>query len=96
VESKGFKRLLAFVILLSCIHLVLDDPLLDPESDYKAGLDVANFVILAFFTLEAILKIIAFDFFWEENAYMRDSWNLIDMVIIITSYIDAFSNSVRN
>lgn len=39
------------------------------------------------FTLEAILKIIAFGLIFGKNTYLKDPWNWIDFLVVITSLI---------
>jgi hypothetical protein len=41
---------------------------------------------LAIFTLESILKIIAYGLCLHPNAYLRSGWNLLDFVIVVVGY----------
>jgi len=41
---------------------------------------------LAIFTLEVILKIIAYGLCLHPNAYLRSGWNLLDFVIVVVGY----------
>lgn len=34
-----------------------------------------------------LLKIMGLGFVWEKGTYLRDPWNILDFVIVITSYI---------
>lgn len=42
---------------------------------------------LALYTVEMILKILALGFLFNQNAYMRDTWNLIDFTVVAVGYI---------
>ena len=35
------------------------------------------------FTLECLLKVISMGFIMHRHAYLRDSWNMIDFVVVI-------------
>ena len=37
------------------------------------------------FTVEAIFKIIAFGFFFTRTSYLKDSWNILDFIIVISA-----------
>jgi len=41
---------------------------------------------LAIFTLEVILKIIAYGLCLHPNAYLRSGWNLLDFIIVVVGY----------
>lgn len=60
-------------------------------------LDRVGFVIQIFFTIEALLKIIAMGLYDHKNAYLKDGWNVMDFVVVVMSWIDmiatAFSDS---
>ena len=42
------------------------------------------------YSLEMIIKIMGLGFFFGENAYLKDSWNVLDFVIVISSYLTLF------
>ncbi|GAM41532.1 hypothetical protein TCE0_042f14721 [Talaromyces pinophilus] len=46
----------------------------------------------AFFTIEAMIKVIADGFFWTPNAYFRSSWGFLDGVVLITLWINVFTS----
>jgi hypothetical protein len=50
-------------------------------------LDTVDTVFLGIFMLEALLKIVAFGFVATgPRAYLRDSWNIFDLAIVILGY----------
>lgn len=53
----------------------------DPDS-LGADLEIVNYIFTAIFTLEAIIKIIAYHTF-----YFKQGWNIFDFIIVIISYI---------
>ena len=42
---------------------------------------------LAFYTTEMALKIIGLGFIWGKGTYLRDYWNMLDFVIVVTNFI---------
>lgn len=40
-----------------------------------------------------VLKVLSFGLVIPKNAYLRDAWNMVDMIIIITGYLPYFLNS---
>ena len=45
--------------------------------------EIAEYVFLVVFTIEAILKIIAYGFLFHPGAYLRNGWNILDFVIVV-------------
>ena len=44
-------------------------------------------MFLALYTIEMGLKIIGLGFIFNRGAYLRDTWNILDFVIVATAYI---------
>lgn len=80
-------------IILTSLKLALDtyaDP--DDKSLMEAGYLIDIF-ITNFFSVEMILKTIAFGFMFDQNSYLRDDWSKMDCLIVFISIIDlAFDN----
>lgn len=49
-----------FFIIVSSIHLVIDTPLVEPNTRLDKALWIIDLVITVVFTLESLLKMIAF------------------------------------
>ena len=41
-----------------------------------------------FFTLEALMKIIAYGFILDQNSYLKENWSVLDFFIVVTSLVD--------
>jgi len=39
------------------------------------------------YTFEMILKIIAMGFFMETNSYLRDTWNILDFIVVMCGWL---------
>ena len=48
---------------------------------------VANLVLIALFTVECGLKIMAYDMTDQPNGYLLSNWNLLDFFIVIFSLL---------
>lgn len=84
VEWKPFEWLILITICLNCVALGAQTPF--PAHDTNSMnqfLEKIEYIFLALFTIECILKIIAFGFFFHPEAYLRSSWNLLDFVIVV-------------
>lgn len=40
------------------------------------------------FTLECVLKIVAYGFAMHPTAYIRNPWNLLDFIIVIVGWVE--------
>jgi hypothetical protein len=45
--------------------------------------DVGEYVFLAVFGVEMLMKIVAMGFVYGENSYLRDAWNRLDFAVVI-------------
>ena len=77
------------VILANCVTLAMNNPLAD-DAEWQVVLDN---IFLALYTVEMVLKIGGLGFIFNRNSYLRDYWNLLDFVIVITAYIPLVLNS---
>lgn len=46
------------------------------------------------FGIEAVFKIIAYGFISDELSYLRNSWNILDFIILIASIVDVSVSSI--
>ena len=81
--NPWFDRFIMFVILVNCIFLGLDQ---EVEVITKNN-DQIDFIFLIIYTMEMILKIIAMGFFMRAHSYLRDSWNILDFMVVILGWI---------
>jgi voltage-dependent calcium channel L type alpha-1D len=45
-------------------------------------------IISTFFVGEALIKIISMGFIIGENTYLKDSWNILDFIIVCSSILN--------
>ena len=78
-EHTGFKRFIIAVIVLAGIHVGVET-YKDFASQHRAVLDALDSLILAIFTLEIVLKVVACGS--RPLRFFRDPWNLFDFLIV--------------
>jgi len=68
--------------MANSIVLAMEDP-------YNPNKLIQNldYLFLAIFTLEMFLKVIAMGLFMRPYSYLRDSWNILDCVVIILGWM---------
>jgi len=49
--------------------------------------DAIENIFLAAYTIEMVLKIIGLGFLFCKGAYLKDPWNLLDFVIVMSAYL---------
>jgi len=88
VTSTAFEAVVLVAILVNCVFLAVESPLLDPSSTLANALTIGDYVFAVLFTVEACLKIIAFGVWREgQHAYLRSAWNVLDFFIVIVSLL---------
>ena len=83
----GFDRIIIGAIVISSICLALDTPRLDPESDLAHTLHTLDLFWTALFAFELSCKVISFGFCCGKDAYVKSAWNLLDLAIVIVSFL---------
>ncbi|KNC50163.1 voltage-dependent T-type calcium channel subunit alpha-1I [Thecamonas trahens ATCC 50062] len=87
VDAQWFTYLVLAVIVVNTGFISASTPSDDPSSTKTRVLDVAELTFMAFFTLEMMLKILAFGAFAHHHAYLRSGWNVFDFTIVCLGYL---------
>ncbi|XP_068275589.1 voltage-dependent L-type calcium channel subunit alpha-1S isoform X2 [Nyctibius grandis] len=88
VTSSYFEYLMFFLILLNTICLGMQHYNQSPEMNHIS--DILNVAFTVLFTLEMILKLMAF----KAKGYFGDPWNVFDFLIVIGSIIDVILSEI--
>ena len=51
-------------------------------------------MFLSIYTIEMLLKVIGMGFIIPKGAYLRDYWNILDFIIVVTSYYPLIISNV--
>ncbi|XP_074911666.1 voltage-dependent L-type calcium channel subunit alpha-1S isoform X5 [Buteo buteo] len=88
VTSSYFEYLMFFLILLNTICLGMQHYNQSAEMNHIS--DILNVAFTILFTLEMILKLMAF----KAKGYFGDPWNVFDFLIVIGSIIDVILSEI--
>lgn len=93
VEDPVFNNFMTFIIILAGINVGAQTDLrLQRVPELVQTSEILDSIILAFFTLEVCLKIIAFK--QRPLHYFRDNWNNFDFLIVVGSFVPAVGSFV--
>ncbi|XP_053261804.1 voltage-dependent L-type calcium channel subunit alpha-1C isoform X36 [Podarcis raffonei] len=82
VNSTYFEYLMFILILLNTICLAMQH--YGQSCIFKEAMNILNMLFTGLFTVEMVLKLIAF----KPKGYFSDPWNVFDFLIVIGSIID--------
>ncbi|XP_050528815.1 muscle calcium channel subunit alpha-1-like isoform X2 [Daktulosphaira vitifoliae] len=93
IEWKPFEYLILLTIFANCVALAVYTPYPCNDSNTVNGyLENIERVFLVIFTLECIMKIIAYGFVAHPGAYLRNGWNFLDFTIVLMGGISFINN----
>ncbi|GIX75139.1 sodium channel protein 60E [Caerostris extrusa] len=86
---RYFELVVMTTILINCVFLALSQPIEETE-----------YVFLVIYTIEMIIKIIAKGFILNKYSYLRNPWNWLDFIVVLSGYItlslQAFGMTIGN
>uniref|UniRef100_A0A4W5NJF2 Voltage-dependent L-type calcium channel subunit alpha n=1 Tax=Hucho hucho TaxID=62062 RepID=A0A4W5NJF2_9TELE len=88
VNSTGFEYVMFVLIILNTLCLAIQH--YGQSHVFNYAMDVLNMVFTGVFTVEMILKLIAF----RPRGYFGDAWNVFDALVVIGSVIDIILSQV--
>jgi hypothetical protein len=86
VEHAWFDRFILSLIVINSILLSIQRYRYPDAMENKIG-EYADFFLTPCFTLESVFKIIACGLIQQKYSYLRDAWNWLDLVVVITACI---------
>lgn len=97
VEWKPFEYLILLTIFANCVALAVYTPYPNSDSNQvNTTLEKVEYIFLVIFTAECFMKIIAYGFLLHPGAYLRNSWNFLDFIIVVIGLIStALSTFMR-
>ncbi|MED6232264.1 Voltage-dependent L-type calcium channel subunit alpha-1D [Ataeniobius toweri] len=82
VNSTGFEYVMFVLIVLNTLCLAIQHH--GQSHLFNYAMDILNMVFTGVFTVEMILKLIAF----KPRGYVGDAWNIFDALVVIGSVVD--------
>ncbi|XP_058273774.1 voltage-dependent L-type calcium channel subunit alpha-1C isoform X5 [Hemibagrus wyckioides] len=89
VNSTYFEYLMFTLILLNTICLAMQHH--GQSASFNKAMNILNMLFTGLFTVEMILKLIAF----KPRGYFSDPWNVFDFLIVIGSIIDVILSEIN-
>jgi len=93
-----FDTLVLMAILSNSISMAFFDPVAavyQVNSSENNTLEDLEWGFQVFFTLEALIKIIALGFAKKPFGYLRDPWNVLDFIIVLFSWIPLIASIIE-
>ena len=85
LASRYFDYIMFFVIVLNALCLALYD-YTDGHEGISSNLiiDKLNFAFTAVYICEALILILVWGVYENDDSYIRSGWNVIDITVVIT------------
>ncbi|XP_026791096.3 calcium channel, voltage-dependent, L type, alpha 1D subunit, a isoform X10 [Pangasianodon hypophthalmus] len=90
VNSTAFEYIMFVLIMLNTICLAVQH--YGQSKAFNYVMDILNMVFTAVFTVEMVLKLIAF----KPKHYFTDAWNTFDALIVVGSVVDIAITEANN
>ena len=84
ISTAFFDNFTTSVILFNCITMMLNNPIDPNPPQFFADIET---IFLVLYTGEMVLKILGLGFIMGAGSYLRDSWNILDFLIVMTSLL---------
>ncbi|KAK1802413.1 hypothetical protein P4O66_022079 [Electrophorus voltai] len=84
-----FEWMILTTIIANCIVLALEQHLpMDDKTPLSERLDDTEPYFIAIFCFESGIKILALGFAFHKGSYLRNGWNVMDFVVVLTGYLE--------
>jgi hypothetical protein len=83
-----FLCLTLFVFILLLFNTKKTNHSSESATQIYLATEIADTVFLGIFTVECVFKIIALGLFRERVSYLKDAWNWLDFVVVVTAWLE--------
>ena len=88
IEWPPFEWTVLVTIIASCVVMALEEHLPSGDKTNLAiKLEVTESYFLGIFCVEMCLKIVALGFVLHPKSYLRNIWNIMDFVVVVTGSV---------
>lgn len=95
ISSPLFEAISIIIIISNWVVMALDNRTSSNTDNSLTFFNLTDYIFLILYSIEMILKILGLGFIFPKNSYLRDSWNILDFIIVISGYIPfIFTSSV--
>lgn len=96
VELKYYDFAVMILIGISTVLLILENPLEDQKGEKAQTLAKIDIVMTVIFTIECTVNIIVLGFLFNgSTSYLKDSWNILDFIVVLFSLISIVTTSLE-
>ena len=96
VELAVLENMVLAAIIANCLFLAVQGPPDQYEWLPQAEADNLELFFTIFFTLEMMLRIGALGLAGNRHAYLADSWNLLDLSVVISAWVPLLIPQLSN
>ena len=82
-----FEILCMLLICVNCALLAFDDPM---DDGIPKWLRWSNIGFQIVYTIELLIRILAYGLIVPEGAFLRNVWNIFDLIVVVLGYLDFF------
>eukprot|EP00899_Mesostigma_viride_P003365 jgi/Mesvir1/13029/Mv06022-RA.1 len=90
-SSRRFDHFIMACIFVSTALLTLDDVELRKKEGRFTAIRFMDKVFTGIFLLEMLIKVVARGLLFTRRAYLKDGWNIVDLLVVITSLLGSFT-----
>ena len=95
VSNKLFDIIVTIHIILNSIILALNLSISDDKKLDKVWDKIENYFI-TIYTIEFLLKIISYGIMSGKKAYLKEFWNFLDFIVVVSSWITLLGQENEN
>ncbi|KAK3252569.1 hypothetical protein CYMTET_38138 [Cymbomonas tetramitiformis] len=88
IEQSWFDRFILVVIFFSCINVAVQEDLGTTDGVFFEFLEGMDLAFTAVFFMELIIKAVALGFLLDQGAYLRDAWNVMDFLVVVSAILE--------
>ena len=86
-QSERFDTAVSGLIFLNCVFLGLWDNSKPPDDPVNLASTESEVGFTALFTVEVLVKVVAFGFIAAPGSYLRDPWNWLDFLVVVLGWV---------
>eukprot|EP00760_Papus_ankaliazontas_P015787 PhM_4_TR16727/c0_g1_i2/m.78731 len=86
VDSTWFDAVIIALIVSNAFALAIDVQDTEGWAGRSVGLKAAEYFFLTAFTIETVMKSLAYGFVAHPGAYLRNGWHVVDFSIVLAGY----------
>jgi hypothetical protein len=88
VEQTIFDNFILAAIIINSVMIGMVQQYREPATDWRNELvSRSDPIFTMIFTVECVLKVTAFAFLTGPSAYIKDVWNQLDFVVVVTAWM---------